>query len=94
MGKQSKRPSRAARDIHATIRADAEALKAGERFGVRYADEFPGLAALLDAGREATRLPHRGDLTYRTSFNRTRAVELGSLRASPSITTLSRSTGT
>lgn len=47
MGKQSKRPGRAARDVHATIRADAEALKAAPAFGARDAGEFPEIADLM-----------------------------------------------
>lgn len=53
MGKKSKRPARAARDVHAIIRADAEALKATAESGVYDAEQFPELAALLHAGREA-----------------------------------------
>ena len=53
MGKKSKRPARAARDVHSIIRADAEALKATTTSGVYDADQFPELAALLHAGREA-----------------------------------------
>lgn len=53
MGKQSKRPGRADRDVHEAIRADAQALKTSQHFGLRDSDEFPELAALLHAGREA-----------------------------------------
>lgn len=53
MGKRSKRPGRAARDIHATIRADALALKASSRNGARDAAQFPELDALLHAARDA-----------------------------------------
>lgn len=53
MSKNSKRPGRAARDIHATIRADAERLKAADRFGMRDGTEFPELNALLYAYRDA-----------------------------------------
>lgn len=53
MGKQSKRPGRAARDIHASIRADAEALKHTGRIGVRSSAEFPELDELLHAARDA-----------------------------------------
>lgn len=53
MGKRSKRPGRAAPDIHARIKATAEKLNAAPTVGVRDADELPDLAALLEAGREA-----------------------------------------
>lgn len=53
MGKQSKRPGRAARNIHERIKATADGLKAAPGFGVRDADELPELAALLDAGKAA-----------------------------------------
>ncbi|MBN8508533.1 MAG: hypothetical protein J0L57_07975 [Burkholderiales bacterium] len=53
MGKQSKRPAREARDVHAAIRTAAETLKASGRSGFRDAAEFPEIAALLHAAREA-----------------------------------------
>jgi hypothetical protein len=53
MGKQSKRPGRATRDVHAAIRADAATLKSAATFGVRDADESPELAGLLTAIRKA-----------------------------------------
>lgn len=53
MGKTSKRPARAARDVHATIRTAAEALNASGRTGFRDAAEFPELAELLHAARDA-----------------------------------------
>lgn len=53
MGKASKRPGRASRDIHATVREHAERLKAAPQFGTRDADELPEVAALLVASREA-----------------------------------------
>jgi len=53
MGKQSKRPGRAARDVHAIIREDAATLKATPRPGMRDADSMPEVAALLAASRRA-----------------------------------------
>lgn len=53
MGKRSKRPGRASRDIHAAILADAATLNASERFGIRSAADFPELAELLEACRAA-----------------------------------------
>ena len=53
MGKQSKRPGRAAREVHEAIRADAEALKQSGRIRMRDASEFPELSALLYACRDA-----------------------------------------
>lgn len=53
VAKLSKRPGRAARDVHAVIRAQAEALKRAARPGMRDADEMPEIAALLGAARAA-----------------------------------------
>jgi hypothetical protein len=53
VGKSSRRPGRAARDIHAAIRDHAAALKATPRPGFRDADELPEVAALLSACRAA-----------------------------------------
>lgn len=53
MGKRSKRPGRAARDVHAVIREQAETLKATPRPGMRDADHMPEVAALLAASRQA-----------------------------------------
>jgi hypothetical protein len=53
MSKQSKRPGRAARDVHAAIAEQAAELRSAGRFGVRDADELPETAALLDAARDA-----------------------------------------
>lgn len=53
MAKRSKRPGRAARDVHAMIRTQAEALKRAARPGTRDADEMPEIAALLGAARVA-----------------------------------------
>lgn len=53
MGKQSKRPAREARDVHAAILAAAERLKSSGRTGFREAAEFPDVAALLYAIRDA-----------------------------------------
>lgn len=53
MGKQSKRPGRDARDVHASIRAEAERLATSARCGVRMADELPAVAGLLGAARAA-----------------------------------------
>lgn len=52
MGKRSKRPGRAARDLHAVIREQAEHLKAGPGFRISDADTYPECAALLHAGRK------------------------------------------
>lgn len=53
MGKRSKRPGRAAPDLHASIRATAERLSSAPAFGVRDADEVPEVAELLTAARKA-----------------------------------------
>lgn len=53
MGKQSKRPGRVDRDVHAAIRSEAAALKASSREGLGEADEFPAVAGLLEAARGA-----------------------------------------
>lgn len=53
MGKKSKRPGREARDVHATIRATAEALKSTGRTRVHMAAKFPELEALLTAASDA-----------------------------------------
>jgi hypothetical protein len=53
MSKQSKRPGRAARDVHARIREQADAVRRATRFGVRDADETPELAALMTSARRA-----------------------------------------
>lgn len=47
MSKASKRPSRASRDIHEAIRAQAEALRTSPRFGFRDAEDVPEVAALM-----------------------------------------------
>lgn len=49
MGKPSKRPGRAARDVHSAIRDAAASLKGAGRVGVRNADDFPEVAELLHA---------------------------------------------
>ena len=51
MGKRSKRPGRAARDVHAVIREQAAHLKATPGLRISDADEFPECAALLHAAR-------------------------------------------
>lgn len=53
MSKRSKRPGREARDVHAAILAAAQALKSSGRVGIRDASEFPEVAALLNAARDA-----------------------------------------
>jgi hypothetical protein len=53
MGKQSKRPARAAREIHERIREAAEAMRRSPTFQMRDADEYPEVAALMTACREA-----------------------------------------
>lgn len=53
MGKTSKRPGRAARDVHEAIRLAALALKTSGRNGLRNAAEFPEVDALLRTCREA-----------------------------------------
>lgn len=76
MSKKSKRPGRAARDIHATIRADAERLKAAERVGVRDGEAFPELNALLYAYRNAisAAVPRSIIFEGRTYYGRARLV--------------------
>lgn len=51
--KTSKRPARVARDVHAAIRAAAEALKTSGHTGLRDAAEFPEINELLNACRDA-----------------------------------------
>lgn len=53
MGKRSKRPGRAARDVHAAIREQAERLHAAPAPGIRDAEELPEVAGLLGAARQA-----------------------------------------
>lgn len=53
MGKPSKRPGRAARDVHALIRDEAERLRQAPEFGIRDAEELPAVAGLLHAARQA-----------------------------------------
>ena len=54
MSKRSKRPAREARDVHAAILAAAQVLKAASgRVGMRDGSEFPEVAALLHAARDA-----------------------------------------
>lgn len=53
MSKRSKRPGRAARDVHAAIRSAAEALQRSPHVGFRDADELPEVAELLHAARDA-----------------------------------------
>lgn len=52
MSKPSKRPGRAARDVHAVIREQAETLNRMPQFGMRDAESLPEVAALLAASRE------------------------------------------
>ena len=52
MGKPSKRPGRAARDVHALIAEQAAAIRHAPP-GLTDASEFPEIDALLHAGREA-----------------------------------------
>lgn len=53
MGKRSKRPGRAARDVHAAIREQAERLRSAPAPGIRDADDVPEVAGLLGAARQA-----------------------------------------
>jgi hypothetical protein len=53
MGKPSKRPGRAARDVHALIREEAAQLRQAPAFGIRDAAELPAVAELLAAVRRA-----------------------------------------
>jgi hypothetical protein len=53
MSKPSKRPQREDRDIHAAIREAAATLAAAPRLGLRNAAEFPEVAELLAACRDA-----------------------------------------
>lgn len=53
MSKRSKRPAREARDIHATIRAQAAELKRSAEVGFRDGDTAPEAAALLQECRRA-----------------------------------------
>lgn len=51
MSKKSKRPGRAARDIHAAIKAQCEGLRQTGRCGLRPADALPDVEALMWATR-------------------------------------------
>lgn len=51
MSKKSKRPGRAARDIHAAIKTQCEALRHSKRSGLRRAEELPDVEALMLAAR-------------------------------------------
>lgn len=51
MSKTSKRPGRAARDVHAAIQRQAAALKAAPVRGASDAELFPEVAALMEAAR-------------------------------------------
>ena len=74
MGKQSKRPGRAARDVHARIKTQADVLRSAPRFGVRDAQDAPELEALMFSARRKieaampTTFEHEG----RTYYLRTR----------------------
>ena len=79
MSKKSKRPGREARDIHATIRADAAKLKAAEKFGTHDGAEFAELNALLCAYRDAieTSVPRSIAFEGRAYYGRVRlAIKL------------------
>lgn len=52
MGKRSKRPGRAARDVHAVIREQAAHLKATPGLQISDADDYPEAGALLHAARQ------------------------------------------
>jgi len=53
MSKPSKRPGRAARDIHEAIRRQAAALRAAPVAGASDAELFPAVAELIEACRVA-----------------------------------------
>lgn len=76
MGKQSKRPGRAARDVHAAIAAQAAALRNAPRLGIRDADETPELAALMHSARSRIEagLPSTFEHEGRTYYLRTSLV--------------------
>ena len=74
MGKQSKRPGRAARDVHARIKAQADELNGAPRFGVRDAAEVPEVAALMMSARRRIEgaMPSTFEHEGRTYYLRTR----------------------
>ena len=76
MGKQSKRPGRAARDVHARIKVQADALNGAPRVGVRDAAEVPAVAALMMSARRAIEgaMPSTFEHEGRTYYLRTRMV--------------------
>ena len=76
VSKKSKRPGREARDIHATIRADADMLRASTRCGERNGEDFPELNALLYAYRNAiaAAVPRSIIFEDRTYYGRCRLV--------------------
>ncbi|MBL8328718.1 MAG: hypothetical protein JNJ71_07675 [Rubrivivax sp.] len=53
MGKPSRRPGRAARNVHAQIREEANQLRQAPRSGVRDAEELPAVAGLMVCARRA-----------------------------------------
>lgn len=74
MSKQSKRPGRAARDIHAAILAQAAQLKASPNFGLSDADRYPEISALLRCCRRQveTSVPSTVSFEGRRYFLRAR----------------------
>lgn len=76
MGKQSKRPGRAARDVHAAIKLQAAAARSATSFGIRDAEETPELAALMRSarGRIEAGLPSAFEHEGRTYYLRTSLV--------------------
>lgn len=73
MGKQSKRPGRAARDVHAAIKLQAAAARRAPSFGIRDAEETPELAALMRSarGRIEQGMPSTFEHEGRTYYLRT-----------------------
>lgn len=72
MGKPSKRPGRAARDVHALIREEAERLRQAPGFGMCDAEALPAVAGLLNAARQAveTAVPAAFDYAGRRYYLR------------------------
>lgn len=85
MGKPSKRPARAAREIHERIREAAETLRNASTFGVRDAEEFPEIAELLTACKKILEagIPRSVVFEGRTYWLSVRLAAMFDIYASP-----------
>lgn len=85
MGKPSKRPGRNVRDLHARIRESADRLRLSPRLGVRDVHDFPELAELMQAARQAVEsaMPTGFDFHGRRYYLRVRLAALFDLFDGP-----------